>query len=118
MTAPSPTPTHWYYSAQGHAQGPFTEEQLSELVTRGSVSVDTLLWRPGMDLWEPAGQLKPEMLPSAPATPPLTGSAPDAARKSALKPIPQVEPLSDAPAAEENASGGLFSKLFGRLKKK
>jgi len=113
---------------------------LSELVAQGSVGTDTLIWRPGLELWAPASQLKPEILPSRPApavaqpaspteasvAPPaaaLPGAELNSSRKSNLKPIPKVDSAAAAQETspndvEENVSGGLFSKLFGRLKKK
>lgn len=137
-----PTPSssnnnNWYYSAQGHAEGPVTTQQLSELAAVGAIVTDTLLWRPGMDEWVAASKLQPEVLPNtslAPAIPPVPAvpiaadaaapstTTPAPARKSALKPIPQVAvpppAESPPPAVEESADSGLFSKLFGRLKKK
>lgn len=123
MSSPPTPSSNWYYSAQGHAQGPFTPQQLSELAASGAIVMDTLLWSPGMEEWVTADKLQPEVLPNTSLTPSTPSEvAPAPARKSNLKPIPQVAipPPSEPtpPPDEESGQSGLFSKLFGRMKKK
>jgi hypothetical protein len=38
----------WFYAANGQQQGPFPEAQLRDLITRGTVGADTLVWTEGM----------------------------------------------------------------------
>ncbi|CCD96996.1 conserved membrane hypothetical protein [Bradyrhizobium sp. ORS 375] len=63
----------WYYAAQGQQQGPVSEDELRDLIARGVVTAETLLWSDGMAGWEKAGRIPGLMsgMPSiSPAGPP------------------------------------------------
>lgn len=47
----------WFYAADGQQQGPFPEAQLRDLITRGTVRADTLVWTEGMSGWQRAGEI-------------------------------------------------------------
>ncbi len=47
----------WYYATQGQQQGPVWEEELRELIARGIVGAETLVWSEGMSGWEKAGRI-------------------------------------------------------------
>ncbi|WP_315777330.1 MULTISPECIES: DUF4339 domain-containing protein [unclassified Bradyrhizobium] len=67
----------WYYAAQGQQQGPISEDELRDLIARGVVTAETLLWSDGMAGWEKAGHIPGLMsgVPSmSPATPPAFDS--------------------------------------------
>ena len=58
----------WFYAANGQQQGPFPEERLRDLIVRGTVRVDTLVWSEGMAGWQSAGEIPGLMsMPPAPA---------------------------------------------------
>jgi hypothetical protein len=59
----------WFYAANGQQQGPFPEAQLRELITRGTVRADTLVWSEGMSGWQRAGEI-PGLIPGG-SGPPL-----------------------------------------------
>jgi hypothetical protein len=62
----------WFYAAQGQQQGPFPEAQLHNLIARGTVTADTLVWSEGMAGWQRAGEipgLRPGGGPRPPAVP-------------------------------------------------
>jgi hypothetical protein len=40
----SPTSQHWYYELAGGHRGPFTAETMRDLMRRGAISGDTLVW--------------------------------------------------------------------------
>jgi len=67
----------WFYAANGQQQGPFPEAQLRDLVTRGTVRADTLVWTEGMSGWQRAGEI-PGLVPggSGPPSMPQAGSPP------------------------------------------
>ena len=46
----------------GQQQGPFPEIQLRELIARGTVTADTLVWTEGMAGWQKAGEIPGLML--------------------------------------------------------
>jgi hypothetical protein len=47
----------WFYASQGQQQGPFPETQLRELIVRGAIQADTLVWTEGMTNWQRAGDI-------------------------------------------------------------
>lgn len=71
----------WFYAANGQQQGPYPEEQLRDLIARGTVRADTLVWTEGMAGWQKAGEIPglmaggsaPPAIPQ-PGAPPMTGS--------------------------------------------
>jgi GYF domain 2 len=52
----------WFYASNGQQQGPFPEAQLRDLITRGTVRPDTLVWSEGMSGWQRAGEI-PGLVP-------------------------------------------------------
>jgi hypothetical protein len=69
----------WFYASNGQQQGPYPEAQLRDLITRGTVGADTLVWTEGMSGWQRAGEI-PGMIPggSAPPSIPQPGGLPPA----------------------------------------
>ncbi|MCC8976056.1 DUF4339 domain-containing protein, partial [Bradyrhizobium sp. Cham227] len=35
---------NWFYASEGQQKGPLPETQLRDLITRGTVGADTLVW--------------------------------------------------------------------------
>lgn len=71
LSTPPPLPATEVFHAgiDGKSAGPFDLMQLSELVRQGKVNSSTLLWQPGMNGWQPAGQIA-KVLPILQQTPP------------------------------------------------
>lgn len=70
----------WFYASEGQQQGPYPENHLRELLARGIVTADTLVWTEGMANWQRAGEI-PGLAPGAsapPAMPRLGGALPNA----------------------------------------
>jgi len=67
----------WFYASNGQQQGPFPEAQLRDLITRGTVRADTLVWSEGMSGWQRAGEI-PGLIPggSGPPLAPQPGGVP------------------------------------------
>jgi len=71
----------WFYAANGQQQGPFPEAQLRDLITRGTVRADTLVWSEGMSGWQRAGEIPglvpggsgPPQIPQPGGPPPMAG---------------------------------------------
>ncbi|MHC2338807.1 DUF4339 domain-containing protein [Bradyrhizobium sp. USDA 4454] len=55
---------NWFYASEGQQKGPLPEAQLRDLITRGMVGADTLVWTEGMAGWQKAGEI-PGLVPSA-----------------------------------------------------
>jgi hypothetical protein len=64
----------WFYAAGGQQQGPVSEAQLRDLIARGAVTPDTLVWSEGMAGWQKAGEL-PGLWSGGAAPPAFPGSA-------------------------------------------
>src|SRR5271156_6800626 len=47
----------WFFAANGQQQGPFPEAQFRDLVARGNISTQTLVWTEGMAGWQKAGDI-------------------------------------------------------------
>ena len=91
----------WFYASDGQQQGPYPDAQLRELIARGTVTADTLVWSAGMAGWQRAAEV-----------PGLFSSASSSASSSALGP-PTV-PRSGVPLASTGGyGGGALSIDFG-----
>jgi hypothetical protein len=69
----------WYFASNCQQQGPYPEAQLRDLVARGTVTADTLVWSEGMAGWQKAGEI-PGLMASG-------GSAPPAVPQAGARPI-------------------------------
>jgi hypothetical protein len=67
----------WFYASNGQQQGPYPEVQLRDLIARGTVRADTLVWSEGMSGWQKAGEI-PGLMSGAsrPPTMPQAGAPP------------------------------------------
>ena len=67
----------WFYASNGQQQGPLVEDQLRDLIARGAVRADTLVWSEGMAGWQKAGEI-PGLMSMPPGSPsmPQRGSPP------------------------------------------
>lgn len=43
----------WYYADGDRQRGPISDEEFQEMVNRGRISTETLIWKDGMDSWQP-----------------------------------------------------------------
>lgn len=67
----------WFYAANGQQQGPFPEEQLRDLIARGTVRADTLVWSEGMAGWQKVAEIPGLMsMPPGPPAMPRAGGPP------------------------------------------
>ena len=70
----------WFYAAEGKQQGPYQDGQFRDLIARGVVRPDTLVWTEGMAGWQKAAEIPglmggaggPPIIPAA-GGPPMTG---------------------------------------------
>jgi hypothetical protein len=61
----------WFYASNGQQQGPYPEAQLRDLIARGTVRADTLVWSEGMAGWQKAGEI-PGLMAVASRPPAMT----------------------------------------------
>ncbi len=64
----------WYYAANGQQLGPFGEGQFRDLIARGSIAPDALVWTEGMSGWQRAADV-PGLMPGG-RPPPIPQSGP------------------------------------------
>ncbi|MCS7021430.1 MAG: GYF domain-containing protein [Gemmataceae bacterium] len=50
--------TQWFVNRNGNQEGPLTSAQLKQLVDRGELRPNDLVWKEGMSNWVPARQIK------------------------------------------------------------
>jgi hypothetical protein len=63
----------WFYASNGQQQGPYPDAQLRELIARGTVTADTLVWSEGMAGWQRVGEI-PGLFGSASGPPAIPRS--------------------------------------------
>jgi hypothetical protein len=78
----------WFYASQGQQQGPCSEAELRDLLARGTVTPDTLVWSEGMAGWQKAGDI-PGLGSGASAPPaiPSSGGPPLPVAPGASQPL-------------------------------
>lgn len=67
----------WFYAEGGQQQGPFPDAQFRDLIARGMVRADTLIWTDGMAGWQRAGDI-PGLVSPAGRPPSMSGGMPAA----------------------------------------
>lgn len=63
------SPQFYYAILDGNQTGPFSEQELSRLITEKKVVKETFIWKPGMPSWQIAEKL-PEVLRLVALSPP------------------------------------------------
>jgi hypothetical protein len=63
----------WFIAAGGKQQGPYSEAVFRDLIGKGSVTPDTLVWSEGMSDWQQAGEI-PGLVSSGRGPPAFAGS--------------------------------------------
>jgi uncharacterized protein DUF4339 len=72
----------WFYAEGGQQRGPFPDAQFRDLIARGIIRADTLVWTDGMAGWQKAGVI-PGLFSAAGRPPPaMAGRRPAAAGAS------------------------------------
>lgn len=60
-----------YFARDGQQEGPFTKEQLGQMLMAGSVLGDSLCWHDGLPQWAPVAEIFPDLVASHAPPPPL-----------------------------------------------
>jgi len=83
----------WYAALAGKQAGPFGEAQVRDMIARGEITADTLVWSAPMPQWVKAGEV-PDLIPATHQPPPMPAAAP---------PPPPPPPSSVPPVAASSA---------------
>jgi len=75
VAAPAPSERSWYYEWGGKRLGPLALAEMQALITKGTLSHGSLVWRAGMSGWAPieSTELGEQLMRTTP--PPLSGIA-------------------------------------------
>ena len=65
----------WFFAEGGQQQGPFPDGQFGDLISRGAIRADTLIWTDGMAGWQRAGDI-PGLFSPGGRPPPTPGRMP------------------------------------------
>lgn len=108
--------THWYYAdASGQRQGPFTAEELAGHVGQERLHAQSLVWRDGLDGWQPLDTLASELdLPAGRlATPAVDddGVPPPAADAPYAPPTAQIASEQHYVASDDVVLAGFWRRL-------
>lgn len=59
MGTPPPVPpqVQYFVASNGQQTGPFSDQQLSQMIQGGTLKRESLVWKQGMQAWAPAGQV-------------------------------------------------------------
>jgi hypothetical protein len=60
---------NWYYLRDGQQDGPHSDEALQGFLKSGAIDSATLIWREGVQNWEPISQAAPQLLATEPIAP-------------------------------------------------
>ena len=50
---------NWFYALNGQQMGPVSEGDFEKLIAEGTLRADTIVWREGMNAWQPLSALRP-----------------------------------------------------------
>ena len=53
---------NWYFEVQGVSRGPIPEGEFADMVQRGEVPADSLVWKPGLEEWATVSEINPPWL--------------------------------------------------------
>lgn len=103
----------WYYASGGERHGPVNEEEVHDLVRRGVIAPDALVWTSGMADWRRLSEVLPELPPSLP--PAAAGSSGDL---GVGRPPPAATTFTGARVADVGLAphyAGFWIRVLARL---
>ena len=83
----------WHLSEGSQKLGTFTSQQLSEMGAAGKITSNMVVWREGMDKWQPASKVKGLAVTQLPPAPPPAPAPQQPAITVAVVPAPTSQPM-------------------------
>lgn len=93
----------WYYAKNNEQFGPVEEAAVRHLVEQGVVTAETLVWKPGMPNWAPAGSVG------------LTAAAAAAQNSPPSPPPPPAPPMPPPPPSAAGATASSETRTLALL---
>lgn len=99
---------NWFYAIDGERRGPTDWIEVEQLLASGRLNEQSLVWRKGMEQWQPISEVAPPPLPPPTPTPPVRLSQ----NKSTSEPRPRKRHVQ-RPAAVSLSQRQLAGILVG-----
>lgn len=99
----------WYFNNGGAADGPHSESAMLTFIQEGCVNIHSLIWHPGLELWQEAGVLQASwwQTPKPKSDTAATHEGNTASHRSTVPHAPTEKPT-------DNKGSGFLKRLFGR----
>lgn len=104
-------PMAWYYATDGQQCGPVSDEEFGDLVRRGVIAPESLVWTAGMADWRRLSEVAPELPPPMPSRTDATGGGAGPALAGTTATFGRA--ITDAGAAPRYA--GFWLRVVARL---
>jgi hypothetical protein len=105
----------WHLSRNGEKLGPFTSQQLGDMGKHGRITSDMLVWRDGMQKWQPVSKVKGLQVVQVPSAPPPAPASPAITVAVAPAPAAAPMPVSGHVTIEKTAKSLKAQQLLGLL---
>jgi membrane protease subunit (stomatin/prohibitin family) len=69
-TPPPPPQEQWYIAQSGQTKGPYSQSEVKNLISNGTIKKETFVWKEGFDGWKEAGEAMANLFGSMPPPPP------------------------------------------------
>lgn len=106
----------WYYASNGQRRGPVSEAEFQDLIRRGAIAPEALVWTAGMAEWRRLSEVAPDLPPPLPAS---AGEGPAAAADGATAALPPASSASSVLRVTEVAVppryAGFWIRVLARL---
>lgn len=83
----------WHLAKADEKLGTFTSQQLADMGKAGQITSDMVVWRDGMDKWQPASKVKGLTVTQLPPAPPPAPAPQQPAITVAVVPAPASQPM-------------------------
>jgi hypothetical protein len=83
----------WHLAKANQKLGTFTSQQLADMGKAGQITSDMVVWRDGMDKWQPAAKVKGLTITQLPPAPPPAPAPQQPAITVAVVPAPASQPM-------------------------
>jgi hypothetical protein len=83
----------WHLAKANQKLGTFTSQQLADMGKAGQITSDMIVWREGMEKWQPASKIKGLTITQLPPAPPPAPATQQPAITVAVVPAPASQPM-------------------------